>query len=56
MNSYKIYTLYYGKRDATTADYFLDDTSNIPIGMDYYFWVAAKRRLPVYVEGIALLE
>jgi glyoxylase-like metal-dependent hydrolase (beta-lactamase superfamily II) len=42
MNPYKIYTLYYGKRDATTADYFLDDTSNIPIGMGYYFWVATN--------------
>ena len=42
MNPYKIYTLYYGKRGATTADYFLDDTSNIPIGMGYYFWVATE--------------
>jgi hypothetical protein len=36
MKPYKIYTLYYGKRDATTADYFLDDTANIPVGMGYY--------------------
>ena len=35
MNPYKIYTLYYGKRDATTADYFLDDTANTPVGMGY---------------------
>jgi glyoxylase-like metal-dependent hydrolase (beta-lactamase superfamily II) len=42
MHPYKIYTLYYGKRDATTADYFLDDTSNSPIGMGYYLWVATN--------------
>ncbi len=42
MNPYKIYTLYYGKRDATTADYFLDDTANIPVGMGYYLWVATN--------------
>jgi hypothetical protein len=35
MNPCKTYTLYYGKPDTTTADYFLDDTSDIPIGMGY---------------------
>jgi glyoxylase-like metal-dependent hydrolase (beta-lactamase superfamily II) len=50
MNPYKIYTLYYGKRDATTADYFLDDTSNIPIGMGYYFWVATNGEHTVAID------
>jgi len=50
MNPYKIYTLYYGKRDATTADYFLDDTSNIPIGMGYYLWVATNSEHTVVVD------
>jgi glyoxylase-like metal-dependent hydrolase (beta-lactamase superfamily II) len=50
MNPYKIYTLYYGKRDATTADYFLDDTSNIPIGMGYYLWVATNGEHTVVVD------
>lgn len=50
MNPYKIYTLYYGKRDATTADYFLDDTSNIPIGMGYYFWVATNGEHTVLID------
>jgi glyoxylase-like metal-dependent hydrolase (beta-lactamase superfamily II) len=50
MNPYKIYTLYYGKRDATTADYFLDDTSNIPIGMGYYFWVATNAEHTVVID------
>jgi hypothetical protein len=42
MNPCKIYTLYYGTRDATTADYFLDHTANIPSGMGYYLWVATN--------------
>ncbi len=50
MNPYKIYTLYYGKRDATTADYFLDDTSNIPIGMGYYLWVATNGENTVVID------
>lgn len=50
MNPYKIYTLYYGKRDATTADYFLDDTSNIPIGMGYYLWVATNGEHTVVID------
>jgi glyoxylase-like metal-dependent hydrolase (beta-lactamase superfamily II) len=50
MNPYKIYTLYYGKRDATTADYFLDDTSNSPIGMGYYFWVATNGEHTVLID------
>jgi glyoxylase-like metal-dependent hydrolase (beta-lactamase superfamily II) len=50
MNPYKIYTLYYGKRDATTADYFLDDTSNIPIGMGYYLWVATNGEHTVMID------
>jgi glyoxylase-like metal-dependent hydrolase (beta-lactamase superfamily II) len=50
MNPFKIYTLYYGKRDATTADYFLDDTSNIPIGMGYYLWVATNGEHTVVVD------
>jgi glyoxylase-like metal-dependent hydrolase (beta-lactamase superfamily II) len=50
MNPYKIYTLYYGKRDATTADYFLDDTANIPIGMGYYFWVATNGEHTVLID------
>jgi glyoxylase-like metal-dependent hydrolase (beta-lactamase superfamily II) len=50
MNPYRIYTLYYGKRDATTADYFLDDTSNIPIGMGYYFWVATNGEHTVLID------
>jgi glyoxylase-like metal-dependent hydrolase (beta-lactamase superfamily II) len=50
MNPYQIYTLYYGKRDATTADYFLDDTSNIPIGMGYYFWVATNGEHTVLID------
>jgi glyoxylase-like metal-dependent hydrolase (beta-lactamase superfamily II) len=50
MNPYKIYTLYYGKRDATTADYFLDDTANIPIGMGYYFWLATNGEHTVLID------
>jgi glyoxylase-like metal-dependent hydrolase (beta-lactamase superfamily II) len=50
MNPYKIYTLYYGKREATTADYFLDDTANIPIGMGYYFWVATNGEHTVLID------
>jgi glyoxylase-like metal-dependent hydrolase (beta-lactamase superfamily II) len=50
MNPYKIYTLYYGKRDATTADYFLDDISNIPIGMGYYLWVATNGENTVVID------
>jgi glyoxylase-like metal-dependent hydrolase (beta-lactamase superfamily II) len=50
MNPYKIYTLYYGKRDATTADYFLDDTANIPIGMGYYLWVATNDEHTVVID------
>jgi glyoxylase-like metal-dependent hydrolase (beta-lactamase superfamily II) len=50
MNPYKIYTLYYGKRDATTADYFLDDTANIPIGMGYYLWVATNGEHTVVID------
>jgi glyoxylase-like metal-dependent hydrolase (beta-lactamase superfamily II) len=50
MNPYKIYTLYYGKRDATTADYFLDDTSNMPIGMGYYLWVASNDEHTVVID------
>jgi glyoxylase-like metal-dependent hydrolase (beta-lactamase superfamily II) len=50
MNPYKIYTLYYGKRDATAADYFLDDTSNIPIGMGYYLWVASNDEHTVVID------
>jgi glyoxylase-like metal-dependent hydrolase (beta-lactamase superfamily II) len=50
MNPYKIYTLYYGMRDATTADYFLDDTANIPIGMGYYFWVATNGEHTVLID------
>jgi glyoxylase-like metal-dependent hydrolase (beta-lactamase superfamily II) len=50
MNPFKIYTLYYGKRDATTADYFLDDTANIPIGMGYYFWVATNGEHTVLID------
>jgi glyoxylase-like metal-dependent hydrolase (beta-lactamase superfamily II) len=50
MNPYKIYTLYYGKRDATAADYFLDDTSNTPIGMGYYLWVASNGEHTVVID------
>jgi glyoxylase-like metal-dependent hydrolase (beta-lactamase superfamily II) len=50
MNPYKIYTLYYGKRDATTADYFLDDTANIPVGMGYYMWVATNGEHTVAID------
>jgi glyoxylase-like metal-dependent hydrolase (beta-lactamase superfamily II) len=50
MNPYKIYTLYYGKRDATTADYFLDDTVDIPIGMGYYLWVATNGDNTVVID------
>jgi glyoxylase-like metal-dependent hydrolase (beta-lactamase superfamily II) len=50
MKPYRIYTLYYGKRDATTADYFLDDTSNIPIGMGYYLWVATNDEHTVVID------
>jgi glyoxylase-like metal-dependent hydrolase (beta-lactamase superfamily II) len=50
MNPYKIYTLYYGKRDATTADYFLDDTANMPIGMGYYLWVATNGEHTVVID------
>ena len=50
MNPYKIYTLYYGKRDATSADYFLDDTANITIGMGYYFWVATNAEHTVVID------
>jgi len=50
MNPYKIYILYYGKRDATAADYFLDDTSNMPIGMGYYLWVATNGQHTVVID------
>jgi glyoxylase-like metal-dependent hydrolase (beta-lactamase superfamily II) len=50
MNPYRIYTLYYGKRDATTADYFLDDTANLPVGMGYYLWVASNGDHTVVVD------
>jgi glyoxylase-like metal-dependent hydrolase (beta-lactamase superfamily II) len=50
MKPYKIYTLYYGKRDATTADYFLDDTTYIPVGMGYYMWVATNDEHTVAID------
>jgi glyoxylase-like metal-dependent hydrolase (beta-lactamase superfamily II) len=50
MNPFKIYTLYYGKRHATTADYFLDDTSNVPIGMGYYLWLASNGEHTVVID------
>jgi glyoxylase-like metal-dependent hydrolase (beta-lactamase superfamily II) len=50
MNPFKIYTIYYGKRHATTADYFLDDTSNVPIGMGYYLWVASNGEHTVVID------
>jgi glyoxylase-like metal-dependent hydrolase (beta-lactamase superfamily II) len=50
MNPYKVYTLYYGTREATTADYFLADTSNISIGMGYYLWVATNGENTVVID------
>jgi glyoxylase-like metal-dependent hydrolase (beta-lactamase superfamily II) len=50
MNPYKIYTLYYGRRDATTADYFLNDTTDTPIGMGYYLWVATNGEHTVVID------
>jgi glyoxylase-like metal-dependent hydrolase (beta-lactamase superfamily II) len=50
MNPYRIYTLYYGRRDATTADYFLDDAANMPIGMGYYLWVATNGEHTVVID------
>jgi glyoxylase-like metal-dependent hydrolase (beta-lactamase superfamily II) len=50
MHPYKIFTLHYGKRDATTADYFLEDTSNVPIGMGYYLWVATNGENTVVID------
>jgi glyoxylase-like metal-dependent hydrolase (beta-lactamase superfamily II) len=50
MHPYKVFTLHYGKREATSADYFLADTSNIPIGMGYYLWVATNGENTVVID------
>jgi glyoxylase-like metal-dependent hydrolase (beta-lactamase superfamily II) len=50
MKPYKIYTLYYGRRDATPADYFLDDTSNTPMDLSYYLWVATNGEHTVMID------
>jgi glyoxylase-like metal-dependent hydrolase (beta-lactamase superfamily II) len=50
MHPFKIYTLYYGKREATSADYFLNDAANLPIGMGYYFWVATNGDHTVVID------
>jgi glyoxylase-like metal-dependent hydrolase (beta-lactamase superfamily II) len=50
MHPYKVFTLHYGMRDATSADYFLADTANIPIGMGYYLWVATNGENTVVID------
>jgi glyoxylase-like metal-dependent hydrolase (beta-lactamase superfamily II) len=42
MKPYKIYTLYYARRNATPADFFLGDTAQTPMDLAYYLWVATN--------------
>jgi glyoxylase-like metal-dependent hydrolase (beta-lactamase superfamily II) len=50
MKPYKIYTLYYGVRNATTADFFLDDTAHTPMELAYYLWVATNGDETVVID------
>jgi len=50
MKPYKIYTLYYAKRNATTADYFLGDTAHTPMELAYYLWVATNGDETVVID------
>lgn len=50
MQPYKIYTLHYARRDATTADYILDDTTHTPMDVAYYFWVATNGEHTVVID------
>ena len=50
MNPYKIYTLHYGRRDATPADFFHGDTSNTLMDLAYYMWVATNGEHTVMID------
>lgn len=50
MNPYKIYTLHYGRRDATPADYFHGDTSTARMDLAYYMWVATNGEHTVMID------
>jgi glyoxylase-like metal-dependent hydrolase (beta-lactamase superfamily II) len=50
MKPYKIYTLYYARRDATPADFFLGDTAQTPMDLAYYLWVATNGDETVVID------